>query len=235
MEGGIQGAYKPARTRDGKVAAAREGRGERAGDEHPVTAVDWVSLLKVDRASSPRSSMSGLKLYREFKVTAAGKAWRDRDFFSAVSAFRQAADTCAEFGDTDRALRLLEKGELARNRRDMKTVEKGNYERYFFALQARLNKAFNDRNLDLARDLLKQMVVISKSVKDADLFKAYKSQLGAVEAVYKGKGSKHVHLDKIMRARLIDSLRSATDRAGLAFKRPYIDQASILAPLCSIT
>jgi hypothetical protein len=75
------------------------------------------------------------------------------------------------------------------------------------------------------------MVFLSKSVKGADLFKAYKGQLGAVEAVYKGKGSTSINLQKIMRSRLIDSLNRTTLQAGLAFKQPYPEQVKVLAPL----
>ncbi len=177
--------------------------------------------------------MKALKLYRDFTATTAGKAWRDHDYYSAVAAYKQAAHASAEFGDTDRALGFLEKGEIARNHRDKRTEKKGNYERYLFTLQENLAKAFSDRDINKASNLLKQMVVISKSMKDADLFKAYKVQLSAVETVYKGKGSKSIALQKIVRSRLIDSLKHATLRAGLAFKQSYITQTKVLMPICA--
>lgn len=200
--------------------------------EVPVFSVDWIDRLR-DARSPDGPPMKALKLYREFKVTTAGKAWRDHDYYSAVAEFKQAAQASVEFGDTDRAMRLLEKGEIARNQRDKRTEDKGNYERYLFTLQAKLNKAFNERDLGLARDLLKQMVVISKSMKDADLLKAYKEQLVSVEGIYKGKGTRSVNLQKIMRSRFIDSLNQATLRAGLSFKQQYPEQVKVLTPICA--
>jgi hypothetical protein len=175
-----------------------------------------VHGLESNFGRSREENLQAMRLYREFKVTAAGKAWRARDYSGAVSSFKQVARACIDSGDTDRAMQLLDKMETAANPIGSISDDTGNYAKYVSTLQSKLEKAFNDKDINHARDLLKKMIVISKNLRDANLFKSYKGQLLAVEAVYKGKGSRHVPLEKIMRARLIEALHQATDRTGLA-------------------
>jgi hypothetical protein len=179
------------------------------------------------------SDVKAIHLYKEIAISMAERAWARRERALAMSRFQVGAQLCFEFGEVDRGMCLLNKVEAVRSYREKRLEYKGDYESYFADLQRKLSNAYQDEgNMPRALELLRQLVATAKTIGDTDLRLAYKIQLAEIENVFKGKGTRSITINKIMRERFIDALKRATLRAGLSFRLSTAEQARILAPLC---
>lgn len=186
-------------------------------------------LARIESHHAP--DMKALKIYTEFKITAAVRSWECGDNIPAIRDFKMAAQACFFMEDMARGINLLDKAELIKYHQENHENVHGAYDKYFVPLEQKMSVLENDNDYYQACNVLKQMIGISKAAGYASLTKRYKKRLTVMRRLLFKKNANNSHVENAVRSTFIISLKLAYERAELAFRYSNWDQLQPVMPI----
>src|SRR5271157_6335471 len=96
-------------------------------------------LLHIENQDAP--DLKALKVYTEFKITAAVRSWKCGDNAPAIRDFKMAAQTCFLMEDVERGINLLDKVELIKSHQEVHVDVHGAHDKYLIPLERKDRKS----------------------------------------------------------------------------------------------
>nr|MDO8085345.1 hypothetical protein [Candidatus Sigynarchaeum springense] len=191
------------------------------------------------KPTRPDDVVLPLRLFRDFQVIMADHEIKEGRTEAAIIRLKMAAQACFDIDENARCNSLLDRADAAQidpSNGPGRGIagqfgKKGILSKYIEVLRNDASDAVIKGNLNRARDLLRQLVVLGKNLEDKRVIKDYKNQIRSIWMVYSVKGIRSVTLQRVFTSRLVHALKEAMLRRELAFRISFALQKNVLQPI----